>query len=306
MHWRLHACIRSLWLALSLLLFVSTPALQASDSDPAAPHASSESAATLDGALASVNGVLITRERFDAEFVHAAAISDAADPDALAFDVLNRMINDELILQFAEANDIAVPAESVDAIIAGYRANADAAVWAAWLADNQFSAEALWNAVHLHLATLAVREHVTAHLQDAAPHVRARHILVASQGDAELAIERLRSGLSFGALAAALSLDVSTRDFGGDLGWFVRGELLDPRLGDAAFSQAMGEIGGPIATRLGYHVLQVTGRARRGIEAGRMPYIRENVFNLWLEDQLEAAAIRFNLAALHSLSEASS
>ncbi|MCY3781356.1 MAG: hypothetical protein OXG78_13675 [Chloroflexi bacterium] len=37
------------------------------------------------------------------------------------------------------------------------------------------------------------------------------------------------------------------------------------------------------------------------IEAGRLPYLAENVFNLWLEEQLGAADIRFNSEALDSL-----
>ena len=79
------------------------------------------------------------------------------------------------------------------------------------------------------------------------------------------------------------------------------GELLDSRLGESAFSQALGEIRGPIATRLGYHVLQVVGRAQRRIEAGRLPYLKQSVFKLWLEEQLAAADIHFNLEALAAL-----
>ena len=51
--------------------------------------------------LVHVNGVPITRDSFDAAFPRLAAFSTAADVNALAMDVLNRLINDQLILQYA-------------------------------------------------------------------------------------------------------------------------------------------------------------------------------------------------------------
>ena len=70
-----------------------------------------DSAATeveLGEAMASVNGVLIDREHFDAEFRRVASFSTAADHGALAVDVLRYLIESELILQFARANELEV------------------------------------------------------------------------------------------------------------------------------------------------------------------------------------------------------
>ena len=291
-------------LAFSISILLLASPIQAADSEPI-PIATGEADIALSGALASVNGVLIEQERFDAAFARIAAFSNAADANTLALDVLNSLIDEELILQFAAANDLAIDDEVVDDEIASLKGNMGAELWEDWLAENLYTAGEFWDVIHRHLTTLAVREHVTAHLHGEVLHVRARHILVARKSDAQLVIERLRTGERFGTLAAALSLDVSTRDYGGDLGWFISGELLERRLGEAAFSQALGDIGGPIATRLGYHVLQVIGRAERSIDADRLPYLTENVFKLWLEEQLKAADIRFNLEALDSLAEVS-
>lgn len=273
------------------------------------PASAADSAAAteveLGEALASVNGVLIEREPFDAEYQRLASFSTAADPGALAVDVLHYLIEAELILQFAAANALDVDDEVVDAEVASLRDNLGARRWRAWLSENLYTEAEFRAAIQLQFARSAVRAFVTAHLQDEAPHVRARHILVASESEAEQVLVRLLEGESFAALAARLSLDVSTSAFGGDLGWFVRGELLDPSLGDAAFSQSPGEIGGPIATRLGYHILQVVGKAEREIEAGRLPNIAENIFQLWLEAQVEAADIQLNLAALDAFAASS-
>ncbi len=285
-------------LLLSLLLLSSLLPARASDSAAATETELGE-------ALASVNGVLIESDRFDAEFQRVAAFSRAADRGALALDMLRYLIEAELILQYAAANELEVDDEAVDAEVASFRDNLGAQRWRTWLNDNLYTAAEFRAAIRLQYVRSAVRADITAHLQDKVEHVRARHILVARRIEAEQALQRLAEGESFARLAAQLSLDVSTRAFGGDLGWFVRGELLDPSLGEAAFSQPLDEIGGPIGTRLGYHVLQVVAKGERQIEAGRLPNIAENIFQLWLEQQVEQAEIRLNLAALAAYDELS-
>ena len=287
-------------LCMSLLLALP---VQAADNELTAA-ATDESELELGDALASVNGALIERARFDAGFARLATFSRAADRSALALDVLNGLIEDELIRQYAIENDLDADMTMVDAEIERLQDGMGEKQWEAWLAENQYTADEFREELRQHLVTLAVREQVTAHLFGDVVHVRARHILVAQESAARNVLRRLRAGESFAALAAALSLDVSTREYGGDLGWFIRGELLDRRLGAAAFSQNLGAIGGPIATRLGYHILQVIGRAERGIEQGRLPHLIENTFNLWLEAQLELAEIRFNLDAIDTLPDA--
>jgi peptidyl-prolyl cis-trans isomerase C len=44
---------------------------------------------------------------------------------------------------------------------------------------------------------------------------------------------------------------------GGDLG-YIRREEVDPAFADAAFSQVVGEVGDPVRTPLGYHLIKVT------------------------------------------------
>lgn len=299
------ALARILGLTVTFLVLLQRAPVQAADSEPLPQTSDAPDTAHIN-TLVSVNGTMIGRERFNAAFERVSAFSSAADADALALDVLHRLIYDELILQFAVENQIAVAAEQIDAEIAKLINGMSAAAWEIWLADNQYTAGEFRDALKLHHITLAVRAHVTAHLHDEVAHVRARHILVAKRGEAQRAIERLRAGEGFGALAATLSLDASTRDFGGDLGWFIRGELLDARLNEAAFSQAVGEIGSPVATRLGYHVLQVIGRSQRFIEPARLPRLIEVVFDLWLANQFEAAHIHFNLNALDALVQTNS
>lgn len=101
---------------------------------------------------------------------------------------------------------------------------------------------------------------------DVPEQVRARHILVrmaedASQEEKDKArgkIEDLRkravSGEDFEELARNNSEDGSASR-GGDLGYFKRGDMVEP-FESAAFGLKEGEISGLVETRFGYHIIQ--------------------------------------------------
>ena len=97
--------------------------------------------------------------------------------------------------------------------------------------------------------------------------VHARHILVAKKtgddekikGEKKAKAEKLRKqlldGADFTEVAAKNSDDLS-KNSGGDLGTFTRGQMVKP-FEDAAFSQKVKAIGNIIETDFGYHIIQV-------------------------------------------------
>jgi peptidyl-prolyl cis-trans isomerase C len=85
--------------------------------------------------------------------------------------------------------------------------------------------------------------------------VRARHILVESLQDAmDLYIKVKNNGEDFGALARVYSKCPSKQN-GGDLGLFGRGQMVKP-FEDASFSLPVGGLSEPIQTQFGYHLIQ--------------------------------------------------
>ena len=88
--------------------------------------------------------------------------------------------------------------------------------------------------------------------------VHARHILVATEAQANDVIKQLKTGGDFGKLAVSLSTDkASAAQNGGDLGWFKQGDML-PEFSAAAFAMNKGDISQtPVHTRYGWHVIQV-------------------------------------------------
>ncbi len=98
--------------------------------------------------------------------------------------------------------------------------------------------------------------------------VRARHVLLRVAADAEpeeealvearaqAALERIRGGEDFAAVAKEVSDDPGSKDRGGDLGLFPRGRMTQA-FEDAAFSLADGEVSELIRTEFGYHIIRV-------------------------------------------------
>jgi peptidyl-prolyl cis-trans isomerase C len=100
--------------------------------------------------------------------------------------------------------------------------------------------------------------------------VQARHILIkvaADAGEADKAEarakitalqKRLKEGEDFAALARDHSEGPSNVR-GGDLGFFMRGQMVAP-FENAAFALAVGEVSDIVETPFGYHLIQVTDR----------------------------------------------
>lgn len=86
--------------------------------------------------------------------------------------------------------------------------------------------------------------------------VRASHILLKTKEEAETVLGRLKTGENFAKLAKEKSIGPSSIK-GGDLGFFKRGQMV-PAFDKAAFSLAKNEIGGPIRTPYGFHLIKVT------------------------------------------------
>ena len=85
--------------------------------------------------------------------------------------------------------------------------------------------------------------------------IKARHILVATEEEAQSVIDALGAGGDFEALAKEHSTGPSGAE-GGDLGYFTAGTMV-AEFNDAAFALQAGEISAPVKTKFGWHVIKV-------------------------------------------------
>lgn len=87
----------------------------------------------------------------------------------------------------------------------------------------------------------------------------ARHILVATEEECNNLKKEIEGGRDFADVARKHSMCPSGRA-GGDLGEFGRGQMV-PEFDEVVFSEAVGEVHGPVQTSFGYHLIEITERA---------------------------------------------
>jgi foldase protein PrsA len=91
---------------------------------------------------------------------------------------------------------------------------------------------------------------------DTSAQVRARHILVADLATANKVEAELKGGANFADEAKKYSTDPSSKDKGGELGFFAKGQMV-PAFQAAAFSQPLNVVGPPVKSPFGYHIIEV-------------------------------------------------
>jgi len=126
-----------------------------------------------------------------------------------------------------------------------------------------------------------VYDAITSEVKPVAEQVWARHILVATEEEAQKVIERLNAGEDFASLAAEVSTDTGSAAQGGDLGWFARGQMIQA-FEDAAFALQIGEISQPVSSDYGYHIIQLLGREVRPLTESQISSAKQKVYNDWL------------------------
>ncbi|MBA4171511.1 MAG: peptidylprolyl isomerase, partial [Hyphomicrobium sp.] len=92
--------------------------------------------------------------------------------------------------------------------------------------------------------------------------VQARHILVDTEQKAKDIAEKLKAGGDFLALAKENSKDPGSKDDGGMLGYFSRGQMV-PQFEDAAFALKKGDISKPVQSQFGWHVIKLEDRREK-------------------------------------------
>jgi parvulin-like peptidyl-prolyl isomerase len=117
---------------------------------------------------------------------------------------------------------------------------------------------------------------------------------------AEAIRRRALAGEDFAALARALSDDASSREEGGDLGFFTRGTHTRA-FDDAAFALPPRRISGVVRSEFGFHVIQALehrserersfAEARPAIEARLLARKQAERLRSWLEQRRRQAKV---------------
>ena len=135
-------------------------------------------------------------------------------------------------------------------------------------------------------------EEITKDTPRSEEQVLARHILVETEEEAQAVYVRLTAGKEdFAEVARTTSKDTGSGANGGDLGWFGKGAMV-AEFEQAAYSQPIGEIGKPVKSQFGYHIIQVIARQELPLTDSQYQQKKETAFSDWLTATREAADIQ--------------
>ena len=116
--------------------------------------------------------------------------------------------------------------------------------------------------------------------------VHLRHILVATDAEAQDVVAKIKAGSDFKALAREKSLAASGKAAGGDYGFVARG-MLPAEIDDIAFSMKTGEIRVVPGPR-GRHVLQIL--ERRDAKPATFAEVKDDLRDMLMAEKIKKAA----------------
>jgi peptidyl-prolyl cis-trans isomerase C len=156
--------------------------------------------------------------------------------------------------------------------------------------DNSVSEKTVRSIYEADLLRKKLTDDITKDIPKVEEQVWARHILLETEEEANAVYERLQKGEDFAEVAKEVSKDTGSGASGGDLGWQPRSFYVT-EFGNAAFKQKIGEIGKPVKSDFGYHIIQVIARQELPLSDSQYQQKKETEFNDWLTAAKEEATI---------------
>jgi len=196
-------------------------------------------------AVATVNGVPITRSFWE---FYIKGITGGKSPADLSADqrsqALDNLIRAQVVADHATRDGLDRSGDTAYMLELARLNVLQQAVEERYLKDREPTEQELRAEYETQLAAMPKTEY------------HARHILVATEPFAQKIIERLNKGEKFEALAKSESMD-SSKNNGGDLGWFTPGRMV-PEFAGAVMALKPGEFThSPVQTQYGWHVIQL-------------------------------------------------
>ncbi len=230
-------------------------------------------------------------QRFEGAQVRAGI--DLATIPGYRAEVLEALIDLKLLALGATRNGFEVTSEQVDAQIDEIIfTQGTQEAFETWLLENIYNIESFRSALTEEMLAARMVEMIGDTVPLTYEQVHARHILVATQEEAEDVRTQIMNGDDFAEVAQIYSIDASTRPAGGDLGWFPRGYLLWDEIEDAAFSLAPGEVSPVVQSDLGYHLVETLERGEHQLDFQARLTLQEQAVQDWLTEQRRTADIQ--------------
>ncbi len=244
---------------------------------------------------ATVNGEGISVREFEAQLAQyknaqTSLGKTVSDQDATKV-VLEDLIAQVLLSQAAQAAGFQLSDTALQARIDSLQQQAGgAAQLSKWEGDNGYaSPEEFQAALRRSLEAAWMRDKIVSAVPKTADQVHVQQILLYNEGDAGAVLGQLQGGQDFNTLAA--QYDPNTR---GDLGWFPKGYLLEPKIEEAAFSLQVGQYSNVIQTDEGYSIIKVLEKdANHPLSPDAYLALQQAVLKDWVAKARASATVVF-------------
>src|SRR3990167_6772788 len=317
--------IRSQWSVVSVFLFCLLFTIHHSlfTVSPAGAHVIDKIAARVNGDIILMSDLKGRSLQFLAEMKRRNQPVDEDNIHKIEKEILNEMIEERLMLQFASNNNIKILDEDIKTAVEDVKK------------QNNFTDEMLEKALknenvtindyrerlkeqmmiskvinyevksNIHIEENEIKKYYEEHRDEfkTQEEVRVRHmVFMYSEVERKKAadiLNKIREGEDFAKVASIYSEDPSAKS-GGDLGYFSRGKMIKD-FEDAAFILKKGEVSDVIGTPYGFHIIKCEDKK----EAGFRPVeevsgeIEKTIFlekmkslkNIWMKKMKEKAFI---------------
>jgi peptidyl-prolyl cis-trans isomerase C len=213
-------------------MFLSLGSVQAADNNQAGS----------DKPLVSVNGTMLTTKDLNA---FTKAMSASRSQPMPREEALNTLIDRELLYQEALAKGMDKKPEVVQELNDQRRSMLANVAITEMLSAKPATDQELRKVYQERILDKKLTE------------LKARHILVKTEGEAKDIIAQLDKGADFATLAKAKSIDTGSGTKGGELGWFSPNQMV-PEFSKAAAALQKGKYTkAPVKSQFGWHVIQL-------------------------------------------------
>ncbi|MFC2071055.1 peptidylprolyl isomerase [Chloroflexota bacterium] len=149
-----------------------------------------------------------------------------------------------------------------------------------------------------------IQQYLAEQMPTVAEHIHAHYIMTITEKEAEQVKARLEAGEDFAAVARETSIDTTTKDNGGDLGWTPRG-VMNPQVEYAAWEMDIGTISEPTVLfdienitntePLGYFIIMVSEKTDSlEIDEEYIPILQDTLFDGWFAEEMENHEIKYH------------
>lgn len=221
--------------------------------------------------------------------------TDATQPVTALPATSELLIQEEIVRRFADEFDITASEEEILQEIAtrlGITADDEAfdVVYQQELARIGLSELEFSDMIEAAVLQVKLLEMFEAELSPSAESVRYRQILVTTDETAQEIRDQIEAGEDFAALAAENSLDVGTKDSGGEVGWVPRG-VLDASTEELVFALEPNDIT-MIPLPQGVLLIEMLEKAEdREVEETQRAPLARRAFDSWVQEKRESLDI---------------